>query len=1246
MPGVAEPFAVKCFVSEITCISLMAMEIHFSDTGGRRESVEQIDPGPSLDEIIMSMQQHLRCSGEASDVVYARSRGNGTDGLCGGVDSTRGCVIDTSLLSHTVYTAPWTYDSATDGIYGDNDASECEEIPLPVLTREMLRRHTDAENKYASNRDQVQELDFHEDVSVTEAPDERDEGDRFLDPASHPRLSTPFYQQLRVKYPQAFQRRSSSTSMTSEVSSVCPDHSYLDTTSDHSPQNGLPPRPPLPTCSRKGVNFCVDGSRHDSGDTSIVGCPQRRHRSRLAERSRVPTPLQGILKKDTPFPGTQSTVTDTSVSSPLSLKERLKQNQETFRHLMSDENSPFGRRKTSCSNKAASLSASLPLNTVQSVCTDGPVPERSLADGGNRKHVRTKRFASPDSMQDSAVDMDSASVQSVQMDTAGIALPKTQQTNSAYTSGLSKLRCRQRVGTHHNSDWCNSSKPPTGVGTVNHGKDSDEDSGIAYGCHLEHQIPGYSLEPRSASNNHLNGPSRTTRKDHCTAALSTMNDPFQIHHSVGQHEDLLEIGYDPERQVDTMETSMLAGQPSSVTQKHREVTFVDEIPHQPLYRACSQPLLDSHSEVPSGVRTLHRVLHFGGEIGETERSHQKTPHKLTRYHSEEDLLDGHVGFTQPQHKSHEHAFRQRCTSAMAEIITSINHENIESSMEIHRASPAVVLPVPTNQHVLNKPPRPPAANKRQQCRKCLSSPESSGNLSEHGVNTLSDQELDEEVMRASGFITDRLGLQSQHSDRKRFKLPWRKNRGHFTPSKEMKKMAKAQSYGHSASCSSCTSGGSSPCGNQMAPMNGRSNCAEPWNCRTLNMKTPVTALSEITAPSGGNYETVREFRAPVNTVHNGSISHKSPARMESDYQTVDAVNKVNKLIHDCAKPPTGRTTSKKRHIVVSSDGDYEVVSDCAGDVELNWNNGRSQSQLHVDSDYEMVDVISRTTKPPRESSERNGGIPGHVNGNTATQQDHTHAVYAEVDFTKKTRKTTSCSTTECDESITHLPLPPLPFRGYESDLQRHHGLSGSRTSLADKMGGFRQSMKRKFSRLRKAVSLDRLDKTDSPASEPSSGLAGSRWKSPSLTSLTSHFKKTNQKSRKAKRLSRHAKRQSASMTELDDAETPKKFQPIGQLKQINCDGTQVIELSKPKDGPFGFYIARGSAKYNHGIFVSRLSDSLPPHFFAGLLNVGDEIFEINGTSMKNISLEETYDLMAKQNQLLLKIMPFMARRDT
>ena len=435
---------------------------------------------------------------------------------------------------------------------------------------------------------------------------------------------------------------------------------------------------------------------------------------------------------------------------------------------------------------------------------------------------------------------------------------------------------------------------------------------------------------------------------------------------------------DPDRRVD------INGQPSPVTQKHREVTFEDEVPHQLLYRACSQPMLNSYSEAPSGVKTLHRVLHFGGEIGEAEWNRQKPPHKLTRYHSEEDLLDSHRGHTQASHNSREHVFRRRCASAMAEIITSINHKNVESSMQIHRASPAVVLPVSTNQHVRNKPPRPPSANKRQQRRKCPTSPESLGNSSEHGGHAWSDQELDDEVMRANGFVvTDRT---SQHSDRKRFQLPWRKNRGRYTPSKEIKKMAKAQPYGHSGSCSCCTLGSSSPCANQMAPVSVRSNCAEPRNCRTPNLKTPVTVRSEMTAPPGGIYEAVREFRAPVNTVHNGDISHKPSARLESDYETVDAVNRLNKLSHGYGKPPTGRKTNKKRHIMGTSDRDYDQVVDYTGEVELKGNNCTGLSQQQGDSDYEIVDILGRTAKPLHESSERNGHILGHVDDHTTTEQ--------------------------------------------------------------------------------------------------------------------------------------------------------------------------------------------------------------------------------------------------------------------
>lgn len=323
--------------------------------------------------------------------------------------------------------------------------------------------------KLISNILLFQELNFDDNDSVQEALDDGDDGNEFLDPVAHPRLSTPFYQQLRVKYPQAFHRRSSVTSMTSEVSSVCPTHSY--NISGQSPVNWLPSRPPLPPCLRKGVNFCVDGRTHDNEDTSIVGCCQRQHRSWLADRSSVPTPLQGILKKDTPFSSAQSITNDASTGLALSLKERLKKNRETFQHLMSDENSPFSRRKKSCDqgflgNDKAALS-SVQSNSIMNARKDGTVQKRTLAK------VRTKRSASPDSTQDSAIDMDSASMQSDTHLPASLLRqhsPKMQQKTCAHTSGLLKLRSRQKLSAGHNSDWPNLSKPPVGISVANHGK--------------------------------------------------------------------------------------------------------------------------------------------------------------------------------------------------------------------------------------------------------------------------------------------------------------------------------------------------------------------------------------------------------------------------------------------------------------------------------------------------------------------------------------------------------------------------------------------------------------------------------------------------------------------------------------------------------------------------------------------------------------------------------------------------------
>lgn len=55
-----------------------------------------------------------------------------------------------------------------------------------------------------------------------------------------------------------------------------------------------------------------------------------------------------------------------------------------------------------------------------------------------------------------------------------------------------------------------------------------------------------------------------------------------------------------------------------------------------------------------------------------------------------------------------------------------------------------------------------------------------------------------------------------------------------------------------------------------------------------------------------------------------------------------------------------------------------------------------------------------------------------------------------------------------------------------------------------------------------------------------------------------------------------------SFNSVDDVDKPSHARAIGRLISLNKDGTQEIDLRKPPHGPYGFYIAKGNAKYNHG----------------------------------------------------------------
>ena len=57
------------------------------------------------------------------------------------------------------------------------------------------------------------------------------------------------------------------------------------------------------------------------------------------------------------------------------------------------------------------------------------------------------------------------------------------------------------------------------------------------------------------------------------------------------------------------------------------------------------------------------------------------------------------------------------------------------------------------------------------------------------------------------------------------------------------------------------------------------------------------------------------------------------------------------------------------------------------------------------------------------------------------------------------------------------------------------------------------------------------------------------------------------------------------------------------------------------------------------MYISRLSDALPVHFYAGLLRVGDEVTDINGTAVSGLSLDDVFDVIALSSKLVLQLRP-------
>ncbi|XP_059504212.1 uncharacterized protein LOC125456289 [Stegostoma tigrinum] len=90
---------------------------------------------------------------------------------------------------------------------------------------------------------------------------------------------------------------------------------------------------------------------------------------------------------------------------------------------------------------------------------------------------------------------------------------------------------------------------------------------------------------------------------------------------------------------------------------------------------------------------------------------------------------------------------------------------------------------------------------------------------------------------------------------------------------------------------------------------------------------------------------------------------------------------------------------------------------------------------------------------------------------------------------------------------------------------------------------------------------------------------------------------------------------------------------IGQVTQRFADASFILELSKPAGALFGFHISRLGGR----IFIHQLADQNAEKLYTGLLEVGDEILEVNGESVEDLSFTEVNNLILEHSTVYIWI---------
>ncbi|XP_012987947.2 uncharacterized protein si:ch211-13f8.1 isoform X2 [Esox lucius] len=97
--------------------------------------------------------------------------------------------------------------------------------------------------------------------------------------------------------------------------------------------------------------------------------------------------------------------------------------------------------------------------------------------------------------------------------------------------------------------------------------------------------------------------------------------------------------------------------------------------------------------------------------------------------------------------------------------------------------------------------------------------------------------------------------------------------------------------------------------------------------------------------------------------------------------------------------------------------------------------------------------------------------------------------------------------------------------------------------------------------------------------------------------------------------------------------------PAGRVVQAFPDGTLLLELTRPANGPFGFVISRGKGRPVTGVYMEQVGDGAEEGLYSGLLGVGDELLEVNGEAVAGLTLDQVTRLMTRDSTATIRVLP-------